>query len=107
MPGLPFRPTDDGVLVDVRLTPRASADSIRGIGTDAAGTAMLKVAVTAVPEDGKANAALLKLLARTWKLPKTSLSVVSGATARRKVVLVAGEPAPLLNSLNEWGKTKS
>jgi uncharacterized protein YggU (UPF0235/DUF167 family) len=61
--------------------------------------------VTAVPEDGKANAALLKLLAKTWKLPKTSLTIASGATSRRKVVQIAGDPAVLYAMLIEWGRT--
>lgn len=63
--------------------------------------------VTAPPESGKANAALLKLLAKAWKLPKTSLSVISGATARRKVVHIAGDPATLLTRLKDWGRTNT
>lgn len=107
MSGLPFRPTDGGVLAAIRLAPKASADRIRGIERDADGSAVLKVAVTAAPEAGKANAALVKLLAKTWKLPKTSLSVVSGATSRRKVVLVSGPPDALIARLKEWGRTVS
>ena len=61
--------------------------------------------MTAVPEGGKANAALLKLLAKTWKLPKTSLTIASGATSRRKVVHIAGDPAVLYGILKEWGRT--
>lgn len=101
---LPFTRTSDGVLATVRLTPKSSANAIRGIARDTDGTAHLKVAVTAVPEDGKANAALLKLLAKTWKLPKTSLTIASGATSRRKVVHIAGDPASLCAMLEEWGR---
>ena len=99
---MPFRTTEGGVAVALRLTPKASANRIRGIEKQADGAFVLKAAVTAAPEGGKANAALLKLLARAWKLPKTSLSVVSGATSRRKVVHVAGDPADLLVKLREW-----
>lgn len=105
VPGLPIRPTDGGVLVAVRLTPKASADRIRGIERQSDGSATLKVAVTAAPEAGKANAALLKLLAKAWKLPRTSLSVVSGLTSRRKVVLVSGAPDALAARLEVWGRT--
>ena len=105
MPASPFRAVADGVLVTVRLAPRSSANRIAGIEDDAGGTAVLKAAVTAPPEAGKANAALLKLLAKAWKLPKTSLSIASGAPSRRKVVLVSGEPDAIVDRLAEWGKT--
>ncbi|MDH3229496.1 MAG: DUF167 family protein [Alphaproteobacteria bacterium] len=107
MPATPFRAVSDGVLVSVRLAPKSSANQIGGIESDADGSAILKVGVTAAPEAGKANAALIKLLAKAWKLPKTSLSVVSGATSRRKVVLVSGPPDALIARLKEWGRTVS
>ena len=100
----PFREISVGVQVIVRLTPKSSANKVRGIAREADGTVHLKAVVTAVPEDGKANRALLKLLAKTWKLPKTSLSVASGATARRKVVHIAGDPAALYGMLQEWAR---
>lgn len=103
----PFAAAGDAVTVTVRLTPKASADRIQGVVDEADGSAVVKVQVTAVPEAGKANAALLKLLAKTWKLPKTSLSVVSGATSRRKVVRIAGEPSDLINRLQTWVRTVS
>jgi len=105
MTAAPFTRATDGALVAVRLTPKSSANAVRGIANDADGAAYLKVTVTAVPEDGKANAALLKLLAKTWKLPKTSLTIASGTTARRKVVHISGDPASLYAMLIEWGRT--
>ena len=93
-----------GVQITIRLTPGSSGNRILGIAPAADGGALLKAAVTAPPEGGKANAALLKLLAKTWKLPKTSLTVASGATSRRKVVLVSGDPDALIARLEEWGK---
>ena len=104
MAGLSFRSIPEGVLVTVRLTPRASGNAIRGIEADLHGSPMLKAAVTAPPEGGKANAALLKLLAKAWKLPKTSLSVASGATSRNKVIRISGDPDILMARLEEWGK---
>lgn len=105
MANIPFSRIADGALVAVRLTPKSSANAIRGIARDADGSIHLKVIVTSVPEDGKANAALLKLLAKTWKLPKTSLTIASGATSRRKVVHIAGDPAALYGLLEKWGRT--
>lgn len=99
-----FRKSNDGVLLTVRLTPKASSNAIRGIEEETDGTTCLKVGVTAVPEGGKANAALLKLLAKTWKLPKTSLEIASGATSRRKVVRIAGDPNALYEQLTDWGR---
>ena len=104
MPVTPFRAVSGGVLVSVRVAPKASANRIGGVEELADGSAILKVGVTAAPEAGRANAALTKLLAKAWKLPKTSLSVVSGATSRRKVVLVSGPPDALIAKLKEWGR---
>jgi len=65
------------------------------------GTA-LRARVTAVPEKGKANAALIKLLAKAWKLPRNSLTVAAGAQDRRKTVHIAGDPEILLPHLQQW-----
>lgn len=94
----PFQPVADGVRVALRVTPRAARNAIGGVMETAGGPA-LKVGVTAVPEDGKANAAVVALLSKTWKLPKTTFAVVAGATDRNKVLHVAGDPAELMRRL--------
>lgn len=101
-PGSPVHPADGGVRVAVRLTPKAARDRVVGVVREANGEAVLKVGVTAVPEDGKANAALIKLLAKEWKVPKGSLTIVSGSTDRRKTLFVQGDAAGLALRLNEW-----
>ena len=88
-------PVADGLRLTVRLTPKSSADRILGIVRDDAGRSALKVAVTAAPEGGKANAALEKLLAHVLSLPRTTVSVVSGHTSRSKLVHLAGNPPAL------------
>lgn len=102
----PFAEVKDGVRLAVRLTPKASAERIIGLSDEADGGVVLKVAVTAAPESGKANAAMLKLLARAFRLPPRDFSVVRGATERRKVVAVAGAPAALaariIEGLRPW-----
>lgn len=99
---LPFEPAaGSGLRVFVRLTPKASRNAIQGIAPDAEGGHVLKVAVTAVPENGKANQALVKLLAKEWKLPKSAFTLVAGATDRRKTLLVAGDAAALAAHLGE------
>jgi uncharacterized protein YggU (UPF0235/DUF167 family) len=101
-PPSPFAAAKGGVRVAVRLTPRAAADRVGGLAADADGGVALKAGVTAVPEKGRANAALLKLLAKEWRVPRSALEIVSGTADRRKVVLVAGDAAELLQRLSEW-----
>jgi uncharacterized protein len=73
--------------IAVRATPNASADAV---ALPAEGAArVLAVRTTVTPEDGKANEAILGLLAEALGCPKSALMLVRGATARDKVVLVA------------------
>lgn len=90
----------------MRLTPKAARERIDGIAAEADGGAVLKVAVTAVPEDGKANAALIRLLAKQWKLPKSAFAITAGATDRRKTLLVGGDGHELRRRLEQWIKEK-
>jgi hypothetical protein len=99
---VPFEPCPAGLRVRIRLTPKASRTAIRGVEADAAGRARLKVHVTAAPQKGKANAALLKALAKAWSLPIRDLSLLSGQSNREKVIVVAGEPAALSARLAAW-----
>ena len=102
MPGvLPFSPAAGGVRLKVRLTPQAAAERILGLAEEAGGGVALKVAVNAPPENGKANAALLRLLAHTLGLPRTDIDLALGATQRHKVVQIAGDAAVLLPKLTE------
>lgn len=92
----------DGVRLTLRLQPAARRDGIDGVVELADGRRALKARVTAAPEDGRANAAALKLLAKAWGLPKRSLALVGGTTARTKSLHVAGEPAALVARLEAW-----
>lgn len=83
-----MKQTADGLLINIRLTPKAAKNAITGWTTGADGQPLLKASVTAVPEKGKANAALITLLARSWKLPKGSLILIRGETDRNKVLLL-------------------
>jgi uncharacterized protein (TIGR00251 family) len=88
--------------VAVRLTPKAARERIDGVATEADGRRVLKVAVTAVPEDGKANAALIKLLSKQWKVPKSAITITAGATDRRKTLFVSGDGEALRRRLEQW-----
>ena len=70
----------------VRLTPRGGREAVEGWAVDGDGRPYLKVRVAAPPVEGAANAALLALLAKTLGVPKSSLSIASGAGARLKLV---------------------
>jgi len=86
-----FRLTPEGAELKVRATPNASRDAIEGQGADASGQTFLKVRVTAVPEKGKANAAIEALLAKALGLPKSAVSVERGETARLKTVRILAD----------------
>ncbi len=97
----PIRRHADGITVTIRLTPKGGADRIEGVAADAAGSA-LKARVTAAPESGKANAALIRLLAKSWKLPKSAVTIAGGAKDRTKVVHIAGDAAALERQIAQW-----
>lgn len=88
------------------MTPRASRNSLGEVIALPDGPA-LKLSVTAAPEDGKANAAVLKLLAKALHLPKTSLSVMVGTSARSKTIFVPGDAATLEPMLEALIKNKT
>ena len=88
---LPFQVNTDHVRLSVKLTPNAGRDGIDGVEADAGGEMLLKARVTAAPEKGKANKALIELLAKSLKLPKSSMSVISGDTARKKILRIDGD----------------
>jgi uncharacterized protein YggU (UPF0235/DUF167 family) len=64
----------------------------------------LKVLVTAPPEDGRANEAVVALLAGEWRLPKSAFAVIRGSASRHKTIGIAGEPAALAGRVVEWMK---
>jgi len=90
IPASAHRRTGAGcVIVRVRLTPKSAKDIIDGIETTAEGPA-LKARVRAVPADGDANAALLKLLASWLGVGKSALRLAQGGKSRVKSVEISG-----------------
>lgn len=90
-----WRDRVDGVELRVRLTPKSSRDAIDGFARLGEGDAVLIARVRAVPEKGKANAALCALVAKELSLPKSSVAVTGGARSRIKTLTIAGEPRRL------------
>jgi uncharacterized protein len=79
-----LRHTAKGILLSVRATPKAAANKIGGLRDGA-----VVVKVTAAPDKGKANAAVVALLAKTIGIPKSALDLVAGETDRNKLFRLA------------------
>ena len=95
----PWRVASGAVLLSLRLTPKSSKDALEAIETLSDGRRVLKARVRAAPEDGKANLALLRLLADQLDCPIRALSLTSGATSRAKVHGIEGEPERVIARL--------
>ena len=83
----------------MRLTPKSSRDAIDGAASAADGSAHLRARVRAVPEKGKANDALERLLAGLLGVSVGAVSVAAGATSRLKTVRIAGDTDTLADRL--------
>lgn len=89
-----FEDKDGALRFEVRVAPRASRDALLGVHEGA-----LKIALRAAPVDGEANAALLAFVARAMGVAKRDVSLVAGATSKRKRVEVRGVGA---EALERW-----
>ena len=96
-----FTAHGDHIRLTVRLTPNGGRDAIDGVEAAADGDEHLKVRVSAVPEKGKANQALLAFLAKKLGLAKSKLSLISGETQRKKILRIEGDPEDLMRRLAE------
>jgi uncharacterized protein YggU (UPF0235/DUF167 family) len=91
----PWTPTPTGLRLRLRVTPNASLDHIDGPESLSDGTTVLRLRTRAVPENGRANAAAIALLAKYLGVPKSAITLVAGDTARIKTVQVEGDPDDL------------
>jgi len=81
-------PTHDGCIITVKATPRARKSEVSGADPE-----WLRVRLQAPPVDGKANAELIALFAKTFGIPKRSVELLTGDTSRLKRVKLSGVPA--------------
>lgn len=105
----PWKIHTDGLRLRLRVTPRARRNAINGIletPGDKEGPS-LKVSVTAPPADGKANAAVLALLAKALHVPKSTLSVITGTTGRNKLIHISGDGPTLIPMLEALAEEKA
>jgi uncharacterized protein YggU (UPF0235/DUF167 family) len=97
---VPYRATPGGLTLRVRVTPNAGAGRIEGIETRADGETVLRLRVAAVPDRGKANAAVIALLAKALGVPKSAIELASGETARLKTLSIKGDSPNLAARLD-------
>ncbi|MCF8010603.1 MAG: DUF167 domain-containing protein [Clostridiales bacterium] len=76
---------ENGVSFKVKVQPRSSKNKIAGLLGDA-----LKLRITAPPVEGEANKACLEYLAKTFKVPKKQVELVSGQSSQNKLIKVYG-----------------
>ncbi len=77
-------------MLSLRVTPNAGRDAVDGSQTRDDGSVVLRVRVSAVPDKGRANAAVVALIAKALGVPKSSVALVSGDTSRLKTLAVSG-----------------
>jgi uncharacterized protein (TIGR00251 family) len=88
----------NGLVLTLRVVPRSSKNKIDGLLGEA-----LKVRIQAPPVEGKANAYLLKFLAKQWKVPRRSLVLLAGETGRNKRLEIVNPPDELRKELLSIG----
>ena len=97
----PWTATADSVVVIVRLTPRGGRDAIDGVAQLADGRSVLKVRVRAAASEGEANAALMKLIAKSLGVAMRNVSLVAGASTLLKYLRLSGAGAMLAATLEK------
>ncbi|MGE0562980.1 MAG: DUF167 family protein [Pseudolabrys sp.] len=102
----PWAPSAGGLSLAVRLTPKGGRDAIDGLETLADGRSVLKARVRAAPTDGEANDALCSLLAKMLGVPRSTVTVAAGATARIKRIEIAGEPEKITAALERLASAR-
>lgn len=105
--GKPWAVSADGLVVTVRLTPKGGRDSIDGIARLSDGTAVLRVRVAAAPTEGRANDALVRLLARQLRVATRDVMVAGGATSRVKRILIKADMDAAAAALERLGNLEA
>jgi uncharacterized protein len=91
--GSPFRQAPGGLELRCKVTPKAGRDRLAGLAPGPGGETWLAVKVGAPPEDGKANEAVMRLIAKQLGIAVSRVSLRAGATARWKTLMVDADPA--------------
>lgn len=89
-------PTADAIEFEVHVRPRASRSALAGVHDG-----VLALRVCAPPAEGKANDAVIDLLATTFGVRASAVEIIRGASARRKLIRIHGDVDRLSSLLNE------
>lgn len=82
----PLRKTAKGLFLHIRCTPKFGRDEVCGLVTSATGAVSLAVKVTAIPDKGKANTAVIETVAKAMRVQKSSFRFCAGETSRDKTL---------------------
>lgn len=88
-----IRKTNEGIIVNLRISPNAKKNEIIKDGD------IIKVKITALPIDGKANKAIVEFFAKNFKIPKTSIEILKGETSKEKTILFKTMDEDKVNNL--------
>lgn len=88
-----IRKTNEGIIVNLRISPNAKKNEIIKDGD------IIKVKITALPIDGKANKALVEFFSKNFKIPKTSIEILKGETSKEKTILFKTMDEDKVNNL--------
>lgn len=88
-----IRKTNEGIIVNLKISPNAKKNEIIKDGD------IIKVKITALPIDGKANKALVEFFAKNFKIPKTSIEILKGETSKEKTILFKTMDEDKVNNL--------
>ena len=97
----------DRLVFCVRLTPRAARDQVSGMVAIAGGRQAVAARVRAVPENGKANLALIQLLAKFLGVAKSKIEIISGTKSRLKTVRVSGDQPQAVARIAELARRET
>lgn len=98
---VPIRATNNGIIIAVRVIPRAARSGLAGTRGDS-----LLVRLNAPPVDGAANAALIDLLADACDVPTRAITITAGERGRQKTVRISGLTVELATARLGLGEQK-
>ncbi len=99
MTARPWAATAGGIVLTVRLTPKGGRDAIDGVEQTADGRPVLRVRVRVAPNEGEANDALVRLIAKAVGVPPRAVNLISGHTSRVKRLKIDGSAIALIAAL--------
>jgi uncharacterized protein (TIGR00251 family) len=88
------------ILLCIKATTKAASNKIGNYMIDNSGNKILKIYVTAVPENGKANKAIINLLSKEWNIAKSNIEIVKGEHDTSKIIAFCNLTAQQIEQLS-------